>query len=633
MRFQFQQLLWLLVVIPPAVGMFYWWVFRKREALMTKFIQARLLPGLISGVSPLRQKIRAACLLASLVFAILALARPQWGYHYEEVTQKGLDILVAIDTSKSMLAEDIAPNRLQRAKLAALDLMQQAKSDRLGLIAFAGGAFLQCPMTIDDSAFRQSVDALDVNSIPQGGTAVAEAIKTATTAFKEQDNYKVMVLFTDGEDNDAGAVAAAQEAAKEGLRIFTIGIGTAEGELLRISDNKGRTDYVRDEQGNVIKSRLNEELLKQIAAATEGGFYLPLRGADTIDVLYERGLAPLPKSEQATRLVRQYHEQYFWPLAITMVLLLVEMLIPETPRRKRPSTVPARGQTATAAASIGILLLFCPGLLQASSFSARRDYDAGNYDQALQEYHRILQNNTNDMRMRFNAGTAAYRNKKYDEAARQFGQGTFAPDLNIQQQSYYNLGNTLYRIGEAISEKKKKIESWEGALKQYEGAIALRTNDADAIFNYEFVKRKLEELKEEEQQQQQQQQGDQENDGGEGQQDQSKNDQQKQQDKQNQESKDQNQQQQSKDQEKDQKEQQAQNQQGQNKEQEQKPQNEQQQQQQPSDQDQQPQQAGARPMTPQEAQQLLDAQKDGEQMLIFQPAEPEQKRPGPIKDW
>ena len=236
-----------------------------------------------------RQKIRVGCLVLAVACLVLALARPQWGFDWEEVKQRGLDIVVAIDTSKSMLAEDIAPNRLARAKLAALDLMQRAKSDRLGLVAFAGTAFLQCPLTIDDAAFRQSVEALDVNTIPQGGTAIAEAIETALTAYKEGDNYKVLVLFTDGEDHDSGALEAAEKAAKEGLRIFTIGIGTAEGELLRIKDAQGGSDYVRDEQGNVVKSHLNERLLQQIAGATEGGFYLPLRGAKVIDTLYDAG--------------------------------------------------------------------------------------------------------------------------------------------------------------------------------------------------------------------------------------------------------------------------------------------------------------------------------------------------------
>src|SRR5262249_3838914 len=187
-------------------------------------------------------------------------------------------------------------------------LMQQARSDRLGLVAFAGSAFLQCPLTVDDAAFRQSVQSLDVNTIPQGGTALAEAIETALTAFKEGDNYKVLVLFSDGEDHDSGALEAAKKAAAEGLKIFTIGVGSAEGELLRITDNKGRTDYIRDEQGNVVKSHLNENLLREIAGATPGGFYLPLRGAKTIDTLYAEGLAKGPKSEHEEKLIKQYHE-------------------------------------------------------------------------------------------------------------------------------------------------------------------------------------------------------------------------------------------------------------------------------------------------------------------------------------
>ena len=166
MTFAYPKLLWLLAAIPPGLLLFFWWSQRTRRKLMEQFIQARLLPDLLAGVSDTRRRWRAACLVAAVVCLIVALARPQWGYDLEGVTQRGLDIVVAIDTSKSMLAHDLAPNRLARAKLAALDLMQQAKSDRLGLVAFAGTAFLQCPLTIDDSAFRQSVTALDVNTIP-----------------------------------------------------------------------------------------------------------------------------------------------------------------------------------------------------------------------------------------------------------------------------------------------------------------------------------------------------------------------------------------------------------------------------------------------------------------------------------
>src|ERR1051326_7682875 len=309
MNFASPKVLWLLLLI-PALFAFFWWSWRARQRLMTEFIQARLLPGLTVGLSPARQRIRLACMLLAVICLILALARPQWGFDWEAAKQRGLDIVVPIHTSKSMLAEDISPNRLARAKLAALELMQQARSDRLGLVAFAGTAFLQCPLTIDDSAFRQSVESLDVNTLPQGGTAIAEAIETAQTAFKEGDNYRVLVIFTDGEDQDSGAIEAAKRAAESSMQIFTIGIGSAEGEILRITDAKGRTEYIRDEQGNVVKSHLNEDLLRQIAGATSRGFYLRLVGAKTIDTLYAEGIAPMPKSESSDKLVRRYREKY-----------------------------------------------------------------------------------------------------------------------------------------------------------------------------------------------------------------------------------------------------------------------------------------------------------------------------------
>jgi len=338
MIFANSSMLWLLLVFPPALAVFFRWSWRKRQELRTRFIQARLLPGLTAGLSPVRQKLRLGCVVLAVVCLILALARPQWGFDWEAAKMRGLDIVVAIDTSKSMLAEDIAPNRLARAKLAALELMQRAKSDRLGLVAFAGSAFLQCPLTVDDSAFRQSVELLDVNTIPQGGTALAEGIDTALTAFKEQDNYKVLVLFSDGEDHDSGAIEAAKRAGEAGLRIYTIGVGTTAGEILRIRDAKGNADYIRDEHGNAVKSHLDEDLLRRIAGATEGGYYWPLRGAKVMDELYDKWLAKLPKSEHEAKLVKRYHERYHWPLVLALALLLVETLLPERKRGRRLPT-------------------------------------------------------------------------------------------------------------------------------------------------------------------------------------------------------------------------------------------------------------------------------------------------------
>ena len=508
MRFEHPQILWLLLVLPPALLAFFWWAMRSRQKLLVQFIEARLLSQLTVGISPARQKIRFGCLVFAVTLLVVTLARPQHGFDLQEVEQRGLDIVVAVDTSKSMLATDIAPNRLARARLAALELMQKAGTDRMGLVAFAGDAFLECPLTIDNTAFQQCVQALDVNAIPQGGTAIASAINTTLTAFKEDSRYKVLVLFTDGEDNDTGALEAAQNAAKAGLKIFTIGIGTAAGDLLRVTEANGNSDYVRDEQGNVVKSHLNEALLQQIAGAA-GGFYLPMRGANAIDTLYERGLAPLPKSEGRERLVRRYHEQYHWPLALAMLLLLAELFLPERKWernnanniRPRPSPLPREREnhspvSAVTGTVVLLALLVLPAIASASPASALREYKTGYYTNAMQEFERLAQANTNDLRLVFNAGASAYRATNFDTALNAFQAATLSPDLKLQQQAHYNLGNTLYRLGELKFEPDTEgltalEESWQRAIKSYEHAAALNTNDTDIAYNLAFVKTQL----------------------------------------------------------------------------------------------------------------------------------------------
>ena len=297
-----------------------------------------------------------------------------------------------------------------------------------------------------------------MNIIPQGGTAIAEAIETALTAFKEGDNYKVLVLFTDGEDHDSGALEAAEKAAKAGMRIFTIGIGTAEGELLRIKDAQGGSDYIRDEQGNVVKSHLNERLLQQIAGATEGGFYLPLRGAKAIDTLYDQGLAKLPKSQHQEKLVRRYHEQLSLAAGGGDCLVAGRDALPGAQAgaaKPKPATAAARSSgPIRGAATLLLLLLLSPTALQGSPASALREYKAGKYEQALKEYERLLKRKSDDPRLHFNAGAAAYRNQQFEEAAKQFNATLASPDLKLQGLAYYNEGNALYHLGEAIPTRR-----------------------------------------------------------------------------------------------------------------------------------------------------------------------------------
>jgi Ca-activated chloride channel family protein len=629
-------LLWLLLVVPAALVVFFWWSARTRQKLMTQFIQGRLLPGLVAGVSPQREKLRGVLMILAVCFLILALAGPQFGYDLEEVKQRGLDIVVAIDTSKSMLAEDIAPNRLARAKYAAIDLMQQAASDRLGLVAFAGTAFLQCPLTIDDSAFRQVVESLDVNTLPEGGTALADAIQTAQTAFKEGENHKVLVLFTDGEDHDSAALDAAKKAAKAGMRIFTIGIGSVEGELLRIKAAGGQSDYVRDQNGNVVKSHLNEHLLREIAGAA-GGFYLPLRGAKTIDTLYENGLAPLPKSESQEKWVRRPLQRYHWPLTAAITLLLIEVFFPERKTARRRSSSNSKLKAAVQGVVL-LLLLSCVNVM-ASPSGALRDYNAGNFDKALDEYERSLQKKSDDPRLHFNAGTAAYRSGQFDQAAKYFEQAMSATDLKLQERAYYNLGNTFYQQGEQDPDPSKKTARWEDAIKRYESSLKLNPQDADAQFNLNLVKKKLEELKQQRQQNQDSNQDkDQKNQEQQDNQDQQKQDQQNGSDSEKQK---QDQSKNSEQQQQDQNQQQQQSQSSPDKEDQQqadqqKPQRSEDPQtnnQQADGQEEAETQSIPGQMTQQQAKQLLDAQKGDEMMVPIRPEKKRSPSSGPVKDW
>ena len=495
MQFEHPHLLWFALVLVPALIAFFWWTARVKQKLIGQFIAARLIDALTVGVSVGRQKTRVVLLIAAVVLAVLALARPQMGFSWEEARSRGLDIVVAIDTSRSMLATDVAPNRLRRAQLAALDLKRLARADRLGLVAFAGGAFLQCPLTLDDEVFRQSVDALDVNIIPQGGTALSEAIAAAKGAFKkDNDNHKVLVLFTDGEDHDGDALDAAKTAGKEGLRIFTVGVGTSGGELLRTVDVSGRSEFIKDADGNAVKSRLNEKLLQDMAQET-GGFFMLLSGANTMNVLYERGLAPLPKSDLASQQIKRPHERYQWLLGIAIALLLAEVLLPERGKASSRSKPQAAGAVT---ASLVALLLFLAATeaAHASTPAALKEYGSGNFQSAQAEFEMLLLKKPGDARLHFNAGTAAFQSTNYTVALAHLNAALTNADVNLQQRTYYNIGNTLFRLGEASDAFAEKQKQWEQALKNYQNAVALRTNDVDAVFNVRFVNYKLAELRE-----------------------------------------------------------------------------------------------------------------------------------------
>ncbi len=513
MTFAHPILLWVLAGAVPALALFLWWSWRERTRRITAFVPRRLIDALTVGLSPRRARLRALLLIGAVAALLLALARPRYGAGVVEVSQRGLDILVAIDTSRSMLAQDAGPGttRLERARLAALDLAALSRSDRVGLIAFAGSAFLQCPLTIDDAAFRQSVQALDTEIIPEGGTSIAAAIQSAIDAFQQgPDAIRVLVLLTDGEEHDDAALQAARDAREAGLRIFTVGVGTARGEIIRIRDENGNESYLKDAEGNVVKSSLNEPLLQEIASMT-GGLYLPLQGPQAMAELFSRGLQPLPRAELQSRMIEQYHERYQWPLALALILLAAEFVLPERARARGPARPirrqhPAMGGAVTPTAAFLLLALLPPIHAVAGPATALRHYQRGHYRAALEEFERLASERPDDARLHFNAGTAAYRAGEFESAIRHFGNTLRTTNLELQRDAFHNLGNARFAHGEATEQLDQRLRLWEQAIESYEASLKLDPENPDTRHNLDYVRRRLEELKQQQQEQQQRRQ-------------------------------------------------------------------------------------------------------------------------------
>lgn len=338
MRFgNFSAIHFLWIVIGAAI--FFIWAYKYRLNLLKKFAQKELLGELVLSFSFKKYILKIILLSAGLVFLVISLTRPQWGFKWQEVKRKGVDILIALDVSKSMLAPDIKPSRLERAKLAIKDLVNKLEGDRVGLIAFSGTAFVQCPLTLDYSGFLLSMDEVDTGIIPRGGTSLTSAIKEAVNDYEGgQREYKVLVIITDGEDHEGDAVSAAQEADKKGIKIFCIGLGTEEGELIPNRDGEA-AGFLKDREGNVVKTRLNEKLLREVVLKTGGSYVRATPLQFGLDLLYEQKISKMEKKELKSKMVKKYEERFQIPLGLALIFLAIEALI-TTYRRENCSHAP-----------------------------------------------------------------------------------------------------------------------------------------------------------------------------------------------------------------------------------------------------------------------------------------------------
>jgi Ca-activated chloride channel family protein len=318
--------LWLALLGPSALILLHRYAAWARHRQLAQLAAPQFLEKLIGSHSPLRRGLKNGLLVLALAGIGLAMARPQWGEASNVGQLLGQDVVFILDCSRSMLASDVRPSRLQRAKLAILDFVQRRGRGRVGLVAFAGQAFLQCPLTFDYGAFQEALTVIDDKTIPVPGTDIGRALDEGVHALQKSERQKLLVVVTDGEDLEQGGVKMAEALAKQGVVVFTIGVGTPAGAEIQLVNEQGKAELLRDEKGEVVHSRLDERILSAIAQATHGSYY-PLGPLGEGLAKVRLALEALPQPEGSTPLRKLGVDRFHVPLAGALVLLVIESLI------------------------------------------------------------------------------------------------------------------------------------------------------------------------------------------------------------------------------------------------------------------------------------------------------------------
>ena len=497
MTFGEPALLWCLLALPLFAALIMH-NDRRRQKRLEQLVAVRLLPELTDPVGRLQTLIKQALFLAALAAFVLALARPQLGSVEQNIEQHGRDIVLAIDTSKSMLSTDYPPNRLTRAKLAVQDILDSMKGDRIGLIAFAGTAQVEAPLTTDYQTVLDAITQLDTKTVERGGTDITSAIHAAELALgKSEGSYRALVLLTDGEDLEENAIAAAKDAASFGIRIFTVGIGTKEGALIPVDPD--RQELLRDRDGQTVRSRLDESRLRAIAEQT-GAFYVHLENG-AMSRLIDSGLRKLGEGKIDDRSTRIPVERYRWPLIFGMLLLLLSAALNDRRKKQGPARrTPVHGTLA---------LVLLASILNAHANSGLDHYNQGDFDKALENFREELKHEPDSPRINFNLGDANYRLQKYDEAFEAYSKAMVSSDPVLQEEAYYNAGNSLFMEGNHAQDLEQQLSNYYDARYQYNQALNRNPGDEQAKKNLRLLEERIkdtEKQKEEEQQRQQKQQ-------------------------------------------------------------------------------------------------------------------------------
>ncbi|HBF13361.1 MAG TPA: hypothetical protein DDW49_08280 [Deltaproteobacteria bacterium] len=468
---------WPILFLVPGLALFLRSTYQWRKKRLQSLIDAPLWPEVLPGWEHHRLLPKGILWVLAFTFVLVALLRPQWGYELKEVHRKGVDIFVLVDVSNSMLVEDIKPNRLERAKRELKDLLDYLHGDRIGLIPFAGKAYVACPLTSDHEVFSLFTDELDTELIPTQGTNMEEAFQKALEGFgSSPSGSRTIILMTDGESTSGAWNQVVERVQKEEVKVFVMGFGTEAGGPIPESSGGG---FKKDENGGLVISRLDEDFLENLAKQTGGTYVQSTTDDRDIDLIYKQGIKKVTEEQEFKSDQKRIPlERFQIPLGLGFILFLIIFLLPDVSRM---------GKMFLAVFILGSLFstsshAFAPWEAQ----KGNRYYLQNKYDKAEEEYLKALSTNQSP-RFYYNLGNSYYREGKFLEAEGAYLKSLDSPDASLREKALYNLGNTHYRQ-----------EHLKEALDFYEKALKSNPKNTQAKLNHDFVKKLLEEQKNQE---------------------------------------------------------------------------------------------------------------------------------------
>ncbi len=491
LRFQYIEYLYLLILVPVLLGLFFY-ALHKKKVTRKKLGDPGLIQQLTAGYSSRSYRVKFILVLFSVALLVLALANLRKPAGEQKISRNGIDVMIALDVSKSMLAKDIQPNRLERAKQLLSRIVDRLGNNRVGIVIFAGKAYLQMPLTGDHAAARMYLSAASTESVPTQGTVIGDALKMCYASFNPKEKkYKAVILISDGEDHDENAVEVAKEMAKSGVIIHTVGIGSPQGSPL-VADATGA--YVKDSEGNTVISKLNEAALRSISQET-AGLYQVFQNTDNASSNIMTQLNSMEQRTVVDDSLVNYESYFTWILLAVLVLLLIEFLLSE---KKKMSN---NKQVYTAALTVFFLLMMgMPVQAQEEKeliFSGNEAYKKKDYEKAANDYGQVVKKNPQNVTAQYNLGNAQYKAKKKEEALAAYDEATRQLTDSIEK------GNAFYNKAVVQQNDKKLAE----CIEAYKAALRLDPKNEDARHNLQkaLQQQKKEQQKKEQDKKQQKQ--------------------------------------------------------------------------------------------------------------------------------